>query len=354
MERKRLEESMAKRKNDNNSANIIASGSKVRKLHNDSGNFMAGTTADLGFNISAADLMNSDSDESDLDEQINSPIIETDCDQPKNEENGDVVSVIGMQYGIIKNIMSFLPIKDLKKMCMVCQLWNAASKSEQRSLSRTLCVKSFSWEPSPNISKDQKDWRQHQSNINHQMDSMSSGMNQFSRNIVLDSKIQAIENSPLQIDAQSHIKSLIDNIMIEPSLAIIFSVGDVDIGEEPLAASKMVDRKAFHLDLAHVLNTLPPKCEVISTCSRGIIIQTTNSNQLNVKEIENNGPRIHPAVTALFLPSFENQATGTSDNNRKIKIIPGQKKWNVLVVSPTKHPQMDILMNHHYLLARDH
>ena len=339
MERKNLEESTAKRKNDNISTGTIASGSKIPRLHdNGSENYIACSTADLGFNISAADLF----DESNLEEHINlSPSSESDCEQQKTEEYGDVVSVIGMQYGIIKNIMSFLPIKDLKNLSRVCQLWNAASKAEQRSLSRILFVKPFSWEPPPEVSRDQKSWRQQQSNLNHQMDSTSLGMNRFSRNIVLDSKIESIENSPFQIDVQSQMKNMIDNIMIEPSLAIIFSVGDVDVGEEPLAVSKVVDRKAFHLDLVHVQNILPPKCEVISTCSRGIVIQTTDSKQLTIKEIENNGPRIHPAVTALFLPSFESQATSTNENmnNRTIKIIP----FDIPEYANFVHEKTDIL-----------
>ena len=323
MEQKSPGESSGKRKNDENQSNSIASTSKQRKQNDDILNrqMLSATVEPL---ISFSDLL----DGSDGDEEADlSPNHNSNGEVPRNEENDENdASVIGMQYGIIKNIMSFLSMQDLKNMSMVCQLWNAASKVEQRSLRRSLFVKSFSWEPSSVITKEHKSWRELQTSLTQHMEGASSGMNRFSRNNLLDQKIQAIESSPLQKDVQSYIKTTLENSMIEPSLAIIFSVGNIDMYEEYLVASKLVDPKTFHLDLAQVGNILPSNCEVISTCSRGVIVQTSESENLIVKEIENNGSRIHPAVTGFLLPSFEvPPASSTSSSNsfnKTIKVIP--------------------------------
>ena len=314
--------STEKRKTGDNLPNASASSSKFRKVNDNESNrqMLSATTEPL---ISFADLSAGSEDDEQLDVNEHSLI---DDNEKSTLGNDGSASVIAMQYGIIKNIMSFLSMKDIKKMSTVCQLWNAASKAEQRSFSRTHSVKVFGWEPAPNISREQKTWRELQySNTQfRKTENASSGMNRFAKNSLLDQKINAIQNSPLQKDAQSHIKNIVENMAIEPSLAIIFSVGDVDIGEEYLVASKLVDPKTFHLDLAQVGAILPSKCEVISTCSRGIIIQSSDSKHGTVREIENNGSRIHPAVTGIILPSFENYSASNSDNtmSRKIKVIP--------------------------------
>ena len=72
----------------------------------------------------------------------------------------EALTIIGGQYGIIKNIMSFLSMADLKKMSTVSQTWNAASRTEQHSFARTHSVETFRWEPKQNLLTEQKQWKE--------------------------------------------------------------------------------------------------------------------------------------------------------------------------------------------------
>ena len=193
--------STEKRKTGDNPPNASASSSKFRKVNDNESNrrMLSATTEPL---ISFAALSAGSEDDEQLDTDDHSVI---DDNEKTTLGNDGSASVIAMQYGIIKNIMSFLSMKDIKKMSMVCQLWNAASKAEQRSFSRTHSVKVFGWEPAPDISREQRTWREIQySNTQlRKTDSSSSGMNRFAKNNLLDQKINAIQNSPLQKDVQS-------------------------------------------------------------------------------------------------------------------------------------------------------
>ena len=67
--------------------------------------------------------------------------------------------------------------------------------------------------------------------------------------------------------------------------------------------------------------------EIISTCSRGIVVQRSGLNNSVVKEIENLGTRVHPAVTAFLLPTFDYPKLSISSNCdranfKMVKIIP--------------------------------
>ena len=241
----------------------------------------------------------------------------------KSLESHEALAIIGRQYGIIKNIMSFLSMANLKKMSQVSTTWNAASRTQQRSIGRTHSVDCFSWETTRQVLANHKAWHIMQMDI--EKESLSTGMVRFSRHGLLESKINAIENSPLQLEVQTALKDQIENSMIEPTVAIVFSVGDVELGDNSLSTSKVVNPKSFHLNMSEVEKLLPPRCEIISTCSRGIIIQGTEKINMSAKEIENNGPRVHPAVTAFLLPTFYSSKTpknGDSSNTKSVKIIP--------------------------------
>ena len=240
----------------------------------------------------------------------------------------EALTIIGGQYGIIKNIMSFLSMADLKKMSTVSQTWNAASRTEQHSFARTHSVETFSWEPKQNLLTEQKQWKEKLSILVDQKEVLSGGMARFSKHGLMESKVKAIESSPLQLDVQAQLEDKIENTMIEPCVAIVFSVGDIDPNFDVAGPnSTMVDAKAFHLNISQVEKILPRGCEIISTCSRGIVLPRSGLRNSVVKEIENLGTRVHPAVTAFLLPTFDYPKLSISyncdrSNFKMVKIIP--------------------------------
>ena len=107
--------STEKRKTGDNLPNASASSSKFRKVNDNESNrlMLSATTEPL---ISFADLSAGSEDDEQLDVNEHSLI---DDNEKTTQGNDGSASVIAMQYGIIKNIMSFLSMKDIKSFCQV-------------------------------------------------------------------------------------------------------------------------------------------------------------------------------------------------------------------------------------------
>lgn len=277
------------------------------------------STNEPSLQVKSSEISNSLADENLVSLPVNHFSVEDEL------QSHEALTVIGRQYGIVKNIMSFLPMSDLKHMSSVSHTWHVASKTEQRWIQRTHSISQFSWEPSAEVLMDQKVWKQSLADGKGKDTVFASGMTRFSKGGLLESKVQALENSPLQNDVQRHFKQKIKDGIVEPSVAIVFSVGDVEVGEDSLSVSDVVNPKSFHLNMAEIEKSLPPKCEIISTCSRGIIVEGTKANKSAVKEIENNGTRIYPAVSAFVLPTFYSPKISKNkdkSNIKRVKMIP--------------------------------